>query len=771
MRNKILEIIERENRKLNPMEIMSLIKKESTVDDYRELMEELESLCRDGILRTASGNTYVKNELLTGIIDMHEKGNAHLLVPGGEDIFIARNNMNGAHDKDFVSIDITSKEKGEGKVVKVLKRSLGRSLAEVVNVDGNLMIKPLDENLPYTIVVDDTDLNLVDGLYVHLEYVKDLGKGRVLARIDRTLGHKNALVNESGTNTENATRIAQIAYEFGIPLEFSEECLEEARNTPRVLTEEMIREGLENGREDFRGDIIFTIDGKDTKDIDDAITIKILPNGNYELGVHIADVSHYVKHGMAMWSFAELKGNSDYLGNKVGPMLPVELSNGICSLNPCEDRFTMSCVMEIDHSGKVVSKRIVKGIINSRKKMNYDAVQDIIEDKETDDTVGYDTLEYVVKEGETKESIAFSNNMTVEELLSYNEGKDFSTGSRVNIPCRRIIKTMHALSKILRAAKERRGEIEFLSDEVKIVMDETDKVTDIKAREQREAEKLIEDFMIVANETVATFIYEESLPFVYRVHETPSPKKMEDYLKFLELLGIHYTGPLTIDNVSSIQCQKLLEYLKDKENFKMLNKKLLRSMQKARYATDNTGHFGIASPCYTHFTSPIRRMSDLLVHTSLTEYLINENLENHFLESWYAYLVFICEQISERERNSEKCEYAVEDMLKADYMKEHIGEEFDATVDSLLPSSFFVQTDNFIDGRVDVIIKEKSIDAPEEEPDKMVPLTGMYDYNENLMAFTRNGRVELRYGDRVKVKCIASDPEKREIDFALVKKL
>ena len=630
-------------------------------------------------------------------------------------------------------------------------------------------VAQMDEQIIGFVVVDKTDLNLVDGLYVQREYVKDLGKGRVLARISRTLGHKNALVNESGTNTENAQRIAQIAYEFGIPLQFPEDCLHEASETPRVLSLEMIKEGLSNGRVDFRNDIIFTIDGKDTKDIDDAIGIKILPNGNYELAVHIADVSHYVKPDMAMWKFAELKGNSDYLGNKVGPMLPVELSNGICSLNPNEDRFTMSCIMEIDHSGKVVNRNITKGIIKSRKKMNYDAVQDILENKSTEDTVGYDTLEYIVSEGDTLDSIALNNNMTREELMSYNENCDFKVGSVVNIPCDKILKNMHTLSKILRDNKHRRGEIEFLSDEVKIVMDDADKVIDIKARTQREAEMLIEDFMIVANETVATFINEEALPFVYRVHETPSPKKMEDYMKFLELLGIHYDGPLAVQNVTSLQCQKLLEYLKDKENFKMLNKKMLRSMQKARYFQDNLGHFGIASKCYTHFTSPIRRMSDLLVHTSLTEYLVNENLENRFLDAWHSYLVFICEQISECERNSEKCEYAVDDMLKADYMTEHIGEEFEATIDSLLPSAFFVQTDNFIDGRVEILIEENRIG--EDVVEKVIPILGRYDYNEKLMAFMRNNRPELRYGDRVKVKCIAADPIKREIDFALVRKL
>lgn len=761
MRNKIIKIIEEKNRKLNAVDIIKELKEEYTVEELKDLIEELDSMCSDGILRTANGNSYVKNEYITGTVDMHEKGNAHVIIPNHEDVFIRRDKMKGANDKDFVSINITDERKNEGEIIKVLKRSLGKSIAEVVNVDGQLQIVPLDKNLPYRVIVEDTDINLVDGLYVHLNYIKDITKGSVLTRIDKVLGHKNALVNEANETTEIASNIAKIACEFGLELEFNEEVLEEAKKMPKELSREEIDKELKKGREDFRNDLIFTIDGKDTKDIDDAISIKILSNGNYELGVHIADVAHYIKNGSALWNTAAERGNSNYLGNKVIPMLPVELSNGICSLNPNEDRFTTSCIMEINHSGEVVNRRIVKGIIKSRKKMNYDAVEDILEDKETEDTKGYDYLTYIVKQGETIDSIALNNNMTIEELKECNKDVTFEEGSLVNVPVRKILKNMHVLSKVLKANKQRRGELEFESDERKYHFDENDRVTEIIAREQRSAEKLIEDFMIVANETVAKFFEEECLPFVYRIHGTPSPKKMDEYIKFLELQGIHYNGVINTENLKPKDCQQLLNFLKDKETFKMLNKKMLRSMQKAEYATTNIGHFGIASECYTHFTSPIRRMSDLLVHTCIDEYLINENLDNRFIERWAAYLTTVCEHISECERNSEKCEYAVEDFLNADYMTDHIGEEYEATIDSLMTNSFFVQTDNFIDGRVDIVLRDE----------KMVPVSGIYDYNENVMAFTKNGRPELRYGDRVLVKCTNANPEKREIDFALVRKL
>ena len=752
MRDEILRVIEEENRKLNPKEILDLIKEDNTVDDLRSLIHELDLMCRDGILRCGSGNTYFYNDLLTGVVDMHEKGNAHVILKEDmNDIFIPRDMLKGACDKDTVSIEITSRDKNEGKVVKILKRSLGSGVGEVVDNDGVYSIKVLSD-LPYEVEVMESDLNLVDGLLVHLDYVKDIDRKKVLAKIDSVICHKNAPGKES--------QIALIATEFNLRLEFPEEVKEEASKMPRALTEEMIKEGFEEGREDFRGDVIFTIDGKDTKDIDDAISLRMLDNGNYELGVHIADVSHYVKVGSPLWKEAEIRGNSNYLGNKVLPMLPVELSNGICSLNPNEDRFTESCIMEIDYSGKVLNKRVVKGIIKSKKKMNYDAVEDILEDKTTEDTVGYDTLKYTVKKDETVESIAYSNNMTKEELLEYNKESDIKEGNEINIPCSVILKNMNALSKRISNYKEKRGELSFESDEAYIKMDENDRVIDIIPRVQRDAEKLIENFMVAANESVAEFLTEYEVA-TYRIHEHPLEKKMEDYLKFLELLGIHYPGKINTANVSSKDCQKLLEYLKDEKAYNILNKKLLRSMQKARYSTENSGHFGIASPCYTHFTSPIRRMDDLLNHTSITQILKSDFLEEKYIKSWNAYLNVMCDQISACERNSEKCEFAVDDMLKADYMLDHIGEDFEGTVDTLLSTSFFVQTDSYIEGRVDTVLKD----------DKETSVVGNFDYNENLMAYTRNGRVVLRYGDRVLVRCIGADPEKREVDFALVKKV
>ena len=774
LEQKILRILKKENVKMNPLEIMRKMNPKFNSDELSKLVDTLYKLEKDGIIRSSSGNTYLMNDLIVGVVDMHEKGNAHIIADGYEDIFIQKNHMKGAYHKDTVLVCYIGKERSEGKIVKIIKRSLGKSIGEIINQDGELTIKVYgEEELPYVIEVEESNLNLVDGDLVHLEFVRDIDKKRVLARIDRVMGHKNALLNEGQEPSEISGEIVKIACEFDLRLMFPDEVKKEAEEMPKELSLEMIMKGLEEGREDFRKDIIFTIDGKDTKDIDDAISVKILPNGNYELGVHIADVTHYVRPGSALWKEAELRGNSNYLGNKVIPMLPVELSNGICSLNPNEDRFTISCVMEVDHSGKVLDRRVTKGIICSKKKMNYDAVQDIIDGKDTEDTVGYDTLEYTVKPHETLEKIAFENGVTVEDILKYNEGldRDNIEGKTINVPAHQIIRNMYDLSKKITSFKERRGELKFSGDEIKVVQDENDNVIDIKARDQRPSERIIEDFMVAANEQICEFLNEYGLA-TFRVHAKPLEKKMREYLEFLEGLGIHYSGKIDVENISSKDCQMLLEYLKDEKAFKCLNKKLLRCMQKAVYSTENIGHFGIASPCYTHFTSPIRRFDDTMNHQSLTQILKHKKLEDKFIESWHAYLTTLCNYISDCERNSEKCEYAVDDMLKASYMEQHIGEEFDATVDGCMQGAFFVQTDNYIDGRVDVIEKSSEpVDGEEEVEVKYVGIPAYYDYNEKLNAYTRNGRVDLRYGDKVRVKCIAADREKREIDFALIRKI
>lgn len=782
MREKILEIIERENRNLNPIDIVNRLYKNSTVEDYRKVMDELDSLCRDGILRQTSGNAYKKNELITGVLDMHEKGNAHLLVKDGPDIFIAKNNMKGATDNDTVLVDYVNKEKNEGKVVRVLKRSLGRSLAEVVDVDGVYKIVPLDKELPYEVVVDtkDTEFSLVDGLIVHIDYVRDITKGKVLAKIDRVIGHKNAPGND--------TEIAMIASEFGVSVQVPEDAKEEAKKFPKSLDPAEIEKELKLGRRDLRGDTTTTMDGKDTKDIDDAVQDEICPNANFQSTIDIADVSYYVKMGSAIWKYAESKGNSDYLANKVGPMLPIELSNGICSLNPNEDRYAVSCRLEIDHSGRIVNQEVFLSVIRSKKKMNYDAVQDILEGKETEDTKDYTTIKYTVKENETIDDIAFKNCITPERLLEFNKPEDFKSGNEINIPISDVIKLMYKVSKVMDTRLAKDGKCDFDSNsEKKQIFDENDKLIDIQPRVQREAEHIIENHMIYANVGFTRFvcgalaeIIPQMVPFVFRIHEKPNPKKIEDFMTMLSVFGVNYPKKINPENVSSRDIRDLLEYLKDSDHYNVFSKKLLRSMQKARYSPENEGHFGLGLQDYCHFTSPIRRMADLLVHTIFRVFLVEKDYSEENLRYWASYLTEVCEHISECERTSAECEYAVDDYYDAVYMEDKIGKTFEATLDSPMPNSFFAETtDKYIDGKVDFIMNEE--DAKELEtltdPNEIEQFIAEhvkpfpYEYNDAVYGYTKKGRVVYRYGDKILVSCIGSNPDKREIDFALVRKL
>lgn len=782
MREKILEIIERENRNLNPIDIVNRLYKNSTVEDYRKVMDELDSLCRDGILRQTSGNAYKKNELITGVLDMHEKGNAHLLVKDGPDIFIAKNNMKGATDNDTVLVDYVNKEKNEGKVVRVLKRSLGRSLAEVVDIDGVYKIVPLDKELPYEVVVDtkDTEFSLVDGLIVHIDYVRDITKGKVLAKIDRVIGHKNAPGND--------TEIAMIASEFGVSVQVPEDAKEEAKKFPKSLDPAEIEKELKLGRRDLRGDTTTTMDGKDTKDIDDAVQDEICPNANFQVTVDIADVSYYVKMGSAIWKYAESKGNSDYLANKVGPMLPIELSNGICSLNPNEDRYAVSCRLEIDHSGRIVNQEVFLSVIKSKKKMNYDAVQDIIEGKETEDTKDYTTIKYTVKPNETIDDIAFKNCITPERLLEFNKPEDFKSGNEINIPISDVIKLMYKVSKVMDTRLAKDGKCDFDSNsEKKQIFDENDKLIDIQPRAQREAEHIIENHMIYANVGFTRFvcgalaeIIPQMVPFVFRIHEEPNPKKIEDFMTMLSVFGVNYPKKINPENVSSRDIRDLLEYLKDSEHYNVFSKKLLRSMQKAIYSPENKGHFGLGQQDYCHFTSPIRRMADLLVHTIFRVFLVEKDYSEENLRFWASYLTEVCEHISECERTSAECEYAVDDYYDAVYMQDKIGKTFEATLDSPMPNSFFAETtDKYIDGKVDFIMNEE--DAKELEtltdPNEIEQFIAEhvkpfpYEYNDAVYGYTKKGRVVYRYGDKILVSCIGSNPDKREIDFALVRKL
>ena len=477
---------------------------------------------------------------------------------------------------------------------------------------------------------------------------------------------------------------------------------EEVKSLPMEVREEDLK-----GRRDLRDEVIFTIDGDDTKDIDDAISIK-KEGDTYTLGVHIADVSYYVKEGSPLDKEAMDRGTSVYLVDRVIPMLPHELSNGICSLNPNVLRLAISCVMKYDSEAKLLDYDIFPSVIRSRKQMTYKNVNSILEKN-------------IVPEG-------------------YEEFVD-------------DLKTMSEFATILRKAKVKRGYLDFDVDEAKILVDDACVPYKITKRERGIGENLIEDFMIAANECVATHIYNMDLPFIYRIHESPKEDKLRDFLNFVSNLGYKVTGDLKGNKVIAVQ--KLLKFVRDKKEGQVLTSLLLRCMQKAIYSPTNVGHFGLGSSCYTHFTSPIRRYPDTTVHRLLRTYLFNHDLSSHTIHHYEEKLIFVADHSSAMERASVDCEREVEDMKMAEYMEDHIGEEFEGMISSVMSFGMFVELNNLVEG--------------------LVPVRLMDDYfvfdEERMTLVGERSHVKYTIGERVLIKVVAASKEAKTIDFEIVKKL
>lgn len=697
MKEKVLQVIRNSQKSIDAMKIMRTIKEDYSKEDLEEVLGSIDELLKEGEIVSKRDNCYMpfeRSEFKKGKIEITRSGNGYVLLPE-RDLFINKQNLKGSLNGDTVICEVVS-DKGniyEGKVRKIIKRGLGNALAEVlIDSEGNYSLKML-KDLPFKVVLDSgEEVGLLDGEIVKLEVVAEVGNV-IYAKVKSRVGHKNSPDID----------ILKIVAEFDIPYEFSEKALQEAKLMPKTVLPKDFE-----GRKDLRDKEIFTIDGSDTKDIDDAISLEMLQNGNYLLGVHIADVSYYVKEGSVLKKEALERGNSVYLADRVIPMLPVELSNGICSLNPNVDRCAMSIEMEIDKEGNVVHKELFRSIIKSRKKMTYESVNKVLKGN------------------------------CEEEYKPYEE----------------TLLQMHELSKILKANKIRRGEIDFVSSEVKLIVDENGKVIDIKKRVQDLAEQLIENFMVVANESVSRTMTEHNVPSIYRVHGSPSPEKIKEFIKFAGMLGCHIVGKIDYNNITPKDIQNILSQLENHSAYELLNKHLLRCMQKAVYDTTNIGHFGIASTDYTHFTSPIRRFSDLELHYIIGETIFKQT-NNAFCEALKQNLLYITERISETEKTADDCEHEVNDMKIAEYMENHIGEEYDAVIDGMLANGFFVETDNLISGLV-----------------KLETLEDYYTFREDLMAFvTNNKKIAFRLGDKVRVECIGASKEQRTVDFTLVKKV
>lgn len=702
MRDDILNILKNSDKALDIYELHDMLHI-NTVEGAKELSDELRKLTDEVVVYHSNKDKYMmleKSHLRKGVMRTNKKGFGFVEVENmDDDIYVAQDNMNGAIHDDIVLVEITSKmnlDRLEGRILKVIKRQVQRYIGEITfDAKGKGHIKLDDNKIKLNIEIPkDKTLNAVDGHKVVVELVKKLNNNlKYEGKVVEIIGHKN----------DPGVDILSIIYKYNINTVFPDDVKEEVANiNMEVLPEEY------HGRRDLRDQMIFTIDGDDTKDIDDAISIEKFANGHYKLGVHIADVSYYVKEGSPLDNEAMERGTSVYLVDRVIPMLPHELSNGICSLNPNVDRLAISCVMEFDSTGKQLDYEIFPSVIKSRIQMTYKKVNSILEKN-------------VVPEG-------------------YEPYAD-------------TLREMSELATILRKAKVRRGYINFDIDEAKILVDENCKPTEITVRERGVGENLIEDFMIAANECVATHIYFMNLPFIYRVHEVPKEEKIRSFLGFVSNLG--YSIPGDIKDTKPTTMQRILKALEDKPEYKILSSLLLRCMQKAVYKPVNLGHYGLASTCYTHFTSPIRRYPDTTVHRLLRTYLFENKIDNATIRKWEEKLVYVADHSSDRERASVDCEREVEDMKMAEYMESHIGEEFDGMISSVTSFGMFVELDNLVEG--------------------LVPLRDMPDffvYDEERMTLTgEKSHVKYTIGERVRVKVVRASKEDKTIDFEIVKKV
>jgi len=700
MREEIIELLGKEKRALSATEICDKLNL-NTAGELKKLLDDLRILEEGYTVYRSNKDKYMlfeNSHLLKGRLNVNKKGFGFVIVDGrDEDIYIDAKNMNGALNNDLVVVEELKGQNGkktEGRVVKVLKKENNLIVGEYKIIDGNPHFIPDDKKLRMEIILDNKDLDdLVDGHKIQVSIVKEMGKYKYLGEVVKIIGHKN----------DPGVDILSIIYDHGINDVFTDEVMEEVNALPSEVLD-----SDRKGRKDLTDMTIFTIDGDDTKDIDDAISIS-KKGENYILGVHIADVSYYVKEGTALYKEAYSRGTSVYLVDRVVPMLPHKLSNGICSLNPNVDRLAISCIMEITPNGKIVSHDIFESVIRSRIQMTYKKVNKILNDEETPE--GYE-------------------------------------------PFKDDLKLMWELAKILRKEKLARGYLDFDVDEPKILVDENCKPYDVVLRERGKGENMIEDFMIAANETVAEHVFYMGLPFVYRVHEVPDNEKVEEFLNSISMLGYHIVGDRNFVYPKSMK--KILDQLRDKEGFEILSTLLLRCMKKAVYKPENLGHYGLASKCYTHFTSPIRRFPDTTVHNLLRKYIFNEPNDkelNRLIEYWEENLPALCDHASEKERDSIDCERDVESMKMAEYMEGHIGEEYDGTISSVMNFGLFVQLDNMIEGLVHI---------SEIKGDYYT-----FDETTHTLRGEKKGKM-YKLGQKVRVVVTNASKENSTIDFNLV---
>ena len=696
MEDKIVELLKTENRGFSFEEIINYLNLKET-NDLEEVVKCLNNMQQKATIYQSKAKKYmllINSHLKTGKFVGNRKGFGFVIIQGEEDTFIAKNNVNGAIDGDTVVLEIFKKGmKPEGRILSIVNRENKLFVGEYYYKDKKGHIIFDDNKISIDVIIEPSkSMNAMDGHKVLIKLGKKLKANTYEGEVVKIIGHKN----------DPGVDILSIIAKYDFYDHFPEAVMKELDDIPNEIDDNDIK-----NRVDLRSIELFTIDGDDAKDLDDAVSLKMLENGNYELGVHIADVSYYVKENTAIDKEAYNRGTSVYLVDRVLPMLPHKLSNGICSLNGGVDRFALSCIMEINEKGDVVNYNVFPSVIKSKLRMTYKKVNDILEKN------------------------------IVDELYE---------------PFANTLRNMKKLSDILRENKKRRGYIDFEIPEVKIIVDEKGKPIELSKRVQGTGEKLIEDFMIVANETVATYINNMELPFIYRVHGEPSQEKLNNFLNFVSILGYKPTGKLKKSSPQSVQ--NLLNQLKDKPEFPIFSELLLRSMQKAVYSDTNIGHFGLGSECYTHFTSPIRRYPDTTVHRLLRTYIFEGHIDNYTVDAMNIKMPVIAEHTSEKEVDAIECEREVDDMKMAEYMEDHIGEVYVGRISGVMNFGLFVELDNLVEG----LIRIEDLDDD------------FYIYDEeNYRLIGRKHHKQYRIGDNIKIIVKSASKASKTIDFLIYK--
>ena len=616
-------------------------------EQRRELQEVLDALVEEGKITLSKRGKYSKGQTkrITGTFQANIRGFGFVMLEGeDEDIFIPGENVNGAFQGDEVECIITGAPGGkrkEGKIVRIVSHQVKKIVGLYEKSKSFGFVRPDNQRYLKDIYIPaGKEMGAMDGHKVVVEltsYGQEHAKPE--GKIVEIIGH----VNDPGAD------ILSIVKDYDLPTEFPEKVLNQAVRVGKDVSEADCA-----GRLDLRDWQMVTIDGEDAKDLDDAVSLT-MKDENYQLGVHIADVTNYVQEKSALDREALKRGTSVYLADRVIPMLPHVLSNGICSLNAGEDRLALSCIMTVSPKGEVIDHQIAETVIRVDKRMSYTGVSKVL----------------------------------AEEPEALEEDKDF-------VP---MIQKMQELSTILRERRGKRGSIDFDFPETKIELDEKGKPINIKPYERNSATKIIEDFMLLANETVAEEYFWREVPFLYRTHEVPDEEKIKKLSTFINNFGYHIH---VHDEVKPKEIQKLLSQVEGTPEEALISRLTLRSMCQAKYTTDNTGHFGLAAKYYTHFTSPIRRYPDLQIHRIIKENLRGRLNENR-IEHYDKILPEVAKQCSDRERLAEETEREVVKMKKAEYMRMHIGEEYEGVISGVTKWGIYVELPNTVEGLVHVV--------------------------------------------------------------------